>query len=205
MIFRFQEHEPLLWDSLTSAVIDGVRHIAAVADRGKPDARLSALIATLMQNAKLPAGREMDHRLAEEQASANRDDEEDRERYEDWQLRQQEESQVGTPRKDRDADDALRQKVHEKDAGALVKPDPTHSSRSCKSGSGSTRSALAHPIRVAPTQKSSRQQEHLRIPSECWGLRWSRVPILGRACAPWQNVKVTSTDFPPFLFSFEEH
>jgi hypothetical protein len=55
-----------------------------------------------MQNAKLPAGREMDHRLAEEQASANRDDEEDRERYEDWQLRQQEESQVGTPRKDPD-------------------------------------------------------------------------------------------------------
>ena len=102
MIFRFQEHEPLLWDSLISAVIDGVRHIAAVADRGKPDARLSALIATLMQNAKLPAGREMDHRLAEEQASANRDDEEDRERYEDWQLRQQEESQVGTPRKDPD-------------------------------------------------------------------------------------------------------
>ena len=62
-----------------------------------------------------------------------------------------------------DADDALRQKVHEKDAGALVKLRPTHSSRSCKSGSGSTRSAMAQPIRVAPTQKSSRHDRDSTI------------------------------------------
>jgi hypothetical protein len=55
-----------------------------------------------MESAKLPAEREMDERFTEEQPTANRDDGEERERYEDWQLRQQEESQVGTPRKDPD-------------------------------------------------------------------------------------------------------
>ena len=37
VIFRFQEHEPLPWDRLTSAVIDGVRHITAVTDRGEAE------------------------------------------------------------------------------------------------------------------------------------------------------------------------
>jgi transcriptional regulator with XRE-family HTH domain len=100
VIFRFQQHEPLLWDRLTSAIIDGVRHITAVTDRGKPDARLSELMATLMESAKLPAEREMDHRFAEEQASGNRDG--DRKQYEDWELTRQQEFLVGIPRKDPD-------------------------------------------------------------------------------------------------------
>ncbi len=40
VIFRFRDNAWPLWDRLTLAVIDGIRHIAAVTDRGKPDARL---------------------------------------------------------------------------------------------------------------------------------------------------------------------
>jgi len=68
VIFRFRDNAWPLWDRLTLAVIDGIRHIAAVTDRGKPDARLSELMATVMKLAMLPAEREMD-RLAEELVS----------------------------------------------------------------------------------------------------------------------------------------
>ena len=101
VIFRFQEHEPLPWDRLTSAVIDGVRHIAAVTDRGKPDARLSELMATLMEKAKLPAEREIDQRFEEEQARANRDVG-DREEYEEWERSRQKRFLIGVPKKDPD-------------------------------------------------------------------------------------------------------
>jgi transcriptional regulator with XRE-family HTH domain len=68
-IFRFRDRAEPPWDRLTEAVIDGVRHILTVTNRGKPDDRLTALLATLKKLTMRPAQSEM-NRLVEELVSS---------------------------------------------------------------------------------------------------------------------------------------